>query len=103
LKNHISYVVRPNGLRVSRLAGCAGLGPHYIPAPRRAYLRRLQAEGQVGFTRWLGAFLFYEDYIFDQISKNRLIHLLLYLLPVPSRTIARSLISPNRPFELVNQ
>jgi hypothetical protein len=48
-------VKRPNDLALSCLADCASLGPYYIPARRRVYRRKLQAEGQVSFSAGLGA------------------------------------------------
>ena len=59
----IEMMSSPTAGALSRLAGCAGLGLHYIPASRRAFLRRHKAEGQVGFTRVLGNIIYFSDLI----------------------------------------
>jgi len=44
----------PNGLALSRVAGCAGLGSVYLIRRRRTYQRKHQAEGNVGCCAGLG-------------------------------------------------
>ncbi len=46
--------LRPNGLRLSRLAGCALIGSVYNKRHRRHHARYHLAEGQVGSNRGLG-------------------------------------------------
>ena len=51
---------RPNGLRLSRFAGCAGLGSSIYQKPQRTYQRRPLSEGQFGSNRGLGVILLYK-------------------------------------------
>ena len=44
----------PNGTRVSRLAGYAGLASVYLTRRQRIRQRKLKAEGQVGLSALLG-------------------------------------------------
>jgi len=48
-------IIAPNGLRLSRLAGCAGLGSSILRFPRRTYQRRLQPKANsVPTAGWAG-------------------------------------------------
>jgi len=49
-----SFIIPPNGLRLSRLAGCAYIGSVYNKRHRRHHAPYHLAEGQVGSNRGLG-------------------------------------------------
>jgi hypothetical protein len=49
-----TFISAPNGLRLSRLAGCVYLGSVYNMRYRRHHTPYLLAEGQVGSNRGLG-------------------------------------------------
>jgi hypothetical protein len=49
------FIALPNGLRLSRLAGCAHVGSVYNTHHRRRYAPYHLAEGQVGSNRGLGS------------------------------------------------
>jgi hypothetical protein len=57
----LAYILLPNGLRLSRLAGCALIGSVYNKRQRRRHAPYLMAEGQVGSNRGLGVYIHPEE------------------------------------------
>src|SRR4030042_5452466 len=74
---------RPNGLRLSRLAGCAGLGSSILRFPQRTYQRRLQPKANSVPTACWAVFVFYIylHYYYQNKYRTQIINLLIYIHP----------------------
>src|SRR4030042_2346757 len=80
---HRNSKKRPNGLRLSRLAGCAGLGSSILRFPQRTYQRKLQPKANSVPTACWAVFVFYIylHYYYQNKYRTQIINLLIYIHP----------------------